>query len=135
MLHIKRQVMRKGVRIGMEKKEMVCICCPLGCILNVTIESEENINVTGNSCPKGKFYAISEITDPRRIVTSTVRVRGCNTPLVSVKTKTGIPKHKVMQCIEELASIELQAPVKTGDVVKTDIAGTGIDVIATKNIA
>ncbi len=119
----------------MEKKEMVCICCPLGCILNVTIESEENINVSGNSCPKGKSYAIAEITDPRRIVTSTVRVRGCNTPLVSVKTKVGIPKYKVMQCIEELACVELQSPVKTGDVVKADIAGTGIDVIATKDIA
>ena len=118
----------------MEKKQMVCICCPLGCMLSVTME-EENINVTGNSCPRGNTYAIAEMTDPRRIVTSTVRVKGCNTPLVSVKTKMGIPKHKVMQCIEELASIELQAPVKTGDVVKADIAGTGIDVIATKNIA
>lgn len=127
--------LKKGKVIRMEKKEMVCICCPLGCMLNVTIEAKENISVTGNSCPRGKTYAIAEVTDPRRIVTSTVRVRGCNTPLVSVKTKAGIPKYKMMQCIEELASIELQAPVKTGDVVKTDIAGTGIDVIATKNIA
>jgi CxxC motif-containing protein len=119
----------------MEKKEMVCICCPLGCMLSVTMEAKENISVTGNSCPRGKTYAIAEVTDPRRIVTSTVRVRGSNTLLVPVKTKTGIPKHKVMQCIEELAAIELQAPVNTGDVVKADIAGTGVEVIATKNIA
>ena len=121
--------------ISMEKKEMVCICCPLGCMLNVTMGAEENINVTGNSCPRGKTYAIAEVTDPRRIVTSTVRVRGSNAPLVSVKTKTGIPKHKVMQCIVELSTVELQAPVNTGDVVKVNVAGTGIDVIATKNIA
>ena len=119
----------------MEKKEMVCICCPLGCILSVTQEGEENILVTGNSCPRGKTYAITEITDPRRIVTTTVRVRGCNMPVVSVKTREGIPKNKMMQCIKELEAIELQAPVKDGDIVKADIAGTGIDVIATKNIA
>ncbi len=117
----------------MEKKEMVCICCPLGCILSVAVE--EKISVEGYSCPRGKAYAIDEVTDPRRIVTSTVRVRGCNTPMVSVKTKAGIPKHKVMQCIKELSAIELQAPIHMGDVVKADIAGTGIDVIATKNIA
>lgn len=119
----------------MDKKEMVCICCPLGCMLSVTMEAEKVINVTGNSCPRGKTYAIAEVTDPRRIVTTTVRVKGSNMPLVSVKTKEGIPKQKVMQCMEELAHIELQAPINSGDIVKADIAGTGIDVIATKNIA
>ena len=119
----------------MEKKDMVCICCPLGCILSVMQEEEDKILVTGNACPRGKTYAITEITDPRRIVTTTVRVRGCDMPLVSVKTKEGIPKNKMMQCIKELEAIELQAPVKDGDIVKADIAGTGIDVIATKNIA
>ena len=119
----------------MEQKEMVCICCPLGCILSVTQEEEEKILVTGNSCPRGKTYAITEITDPRRMVTTTVRVRGCDMPFVSVKTREGIPKNKMMQCMKELAAIELQAPVNNGDLVKADIAGTGIDVIATKNIA
>lgn len=119
----------------MEKKEMICICCPLGCRLNVTMEEERVIEVTGNSCPRGSSYAIAEVTDPRRIVTSTVRVKGSNIPMVSVKTKDGIPKQKMMQCIEELAGIELKAPIHAGDVVKVDIAGTGIDVVATKNIA
>ncbi len=119
----------------MERTEMVCICCPLGCILNVTQEEKEKILVTGNSCPRGKTYAVNELTDPRRIVTTTVRVRGCGIPMVSVKTREGIPKNKMLQCIQELAAIELQAPVKNGDIVKADIAGTGIDVIATKNIA
>ncbi len=119
----------------MDKKEMVCICCPLGCMLSVTQDEEERLLVTGNSCPRGKTYAITEMTDPRRIVTTTVRVKGCDIPMVSVKTKEGIPKNKMMQCIKELAAIELQAPVHNGDIVKADIAGTGIDVIATKNIA
>lgn len=118
----------------MERTEMVCICCPLGCMLSVTQEDKE-ILVTGNSCPRGKTYAVTEMTDPRRIVTTTVRVRGSGIPMVSVKTKDGIPKNKMMQCMKELADIELQAPVKDGDIVKADIAGTGIDVIATKNIA
>ena len=119
----------------MEKKEMVCICCPLGCMLSVTQDEEEKILVTGNSCPRGKTYAITEMTDPRRIVTTTVRVKGSDVPMVSIKTKEGIPKNKMMQCIKELAEVELQAPIHNGDIIKADIAGTGIDVIATKNIA
>ncbi len=119
----------------MEKNEMVCICCPLGCMLNVTQEGEGNILVTGNSCSRGKTYAITEMTDPRRIVTTTVRVKGSDIPMVSVKTREGIPKNKMLQCIKELAEIEIEVPVRSGDVIKADIAGTGIDVIATKNIA
>lgn len=119
----------------MEKKDMVCICCPLGCMLNVTQDDQNKILVTGNSCPRGETYAITEMTDPRRIVTTTVRVKGSDIPMVSVKTKEGIPKNKIMECINELAAIELQAPVNNGDIIKADIAGTGIDVIATKNIA
>jgi CxxC motif-containing protein len=104
-------------------------------MLSVMQEEKEKILVTGNSCPRGKTYAMTELTDPRRIVTTTVRVKGCGIPMVSVKTKEGIPKNKMLQCIQELAAIELQAPVNNGDIVKADIAGTGIDVIATKNIA
>ncbi len=118
----------------MEKKEMICICCPLGCRL-ITVVEDDNISVTGNSCPRGKTYAITELTDPRRIVTSTVRVRSCDAPVVSVKTKEGVPKHKMQECIRELAVIELQAPVYAGEVVKENIAGTGIAVVATKDIA
>lgn len=118
----------------MEKREMICICCPLGCRLSTVVE-EDNISVTGNSCPRGKNYAVMELTDPRRIVTSTVRVRSCDTPVVSVKTKEGVPKCKMQECIRKLAAIELQTPVYAGDVVKENIAGTGIAVVATKDIA
>ncbi len=118
----------------MAKKEMICICCPLGCMLTVTTETEGNIVVTGNSCPRGVTYAKLETTDPRRIVTSTVRVKNASAPIVSVKTREGIPKDKIIPCIEELADIELEAPVCTGDVIAVNIAGTGVDVVATKSI-
>lgn len=119
----------------MAKKEMICTCCPLGCMLTIMTEKEGKISVTGNSCPRGLTYAQLEMTEPRRIVTSTVRVKSSAIPMVSVKTKEGIPKDKMTQCIEELADIEIQAPVFAGDVIAVNIAGTGIDVVATKNIA
>ncbi len=118
----------------MEKREMICTCCPLGCRLSAVME-EDKISVTGNSCPRGKTYAATELTDPRRIVTSTVRVKSYNTPVVSVKTKEGVPKDKMRECIRELAAIELQTPVYAGEVVKENIAGTGIAVVATKDVA
>ena len=118
----------------MEKREMICICCPLGCRLSAVTE-EDKISVTGNSCPRGKTYAVTELTDPRRIVTSTVRVRNFDTPVVPVKTKEGVPKDKMKECVRELAAIELLTPVHAGDVVKENIAGTGIAVVATRDVA
>ncbi|MCR4586808.1 MAG: DUF1667 domain-containing protein [Lachnospiraceae bacterium] len=117
----------------METRELTCIGCPLGCALTVTMNGED-ITVTGNTCPRGAEYAKKEVTDPRRIVTSTVRVTGGSLPAVSVKTKSDIPKGKIEDCILALKNVSLTAPVHMGDVVLSNVADTGVDVIATKNI-
>ena len=38
------------------------------------LEVDENLNVTGNTCPRGKTYGIAEVTNPTRMITSTVRL-------------------------------------------------------------
>lgn len=76
-----------------------------------------------------------ELTDPRRIVTSLVRVQGGELPVVSVKTAADIPKDKIMECIKVLKNIDLAAPVRMGDVVAENVCGTGVNVVATANIA
>ena len=117
----------------MEKKEMICICCPLGCALTVTEENGE-LKVIGNTCNRGEEYGKKEATNPTRIVTTSVRVKNGVLPVVSVKTEQDIPKGKIMKCIEILREIEVDAPVHIGDVVAENVAGTGIKVTATKNI-
>lgn len=119
----------------MEKKEFVCIRCPLGC--NITVETREGEikSITGNTCPRGADYVTKELTDPRRIVTSLVRVRGGELPVVSVKTSSDIPKDKIEDCIRVLKGIELQAPVRMGQVVAENVCGTGADVVATRGDA
>ena len=114
--------------------ELTCIGCPLGCPLTVTMEGKEVVEVIGNTCPKGAIYAKKEVTNPTRIVTSTVRVTGGCCPMVNVKTASDIPKEKIFECVEALKDIILVAPVKIGDVVLEDVAGTGVDVIAARNV-
>ncbi|TDT61366.1 DUF1667 domain-containing protein [Fonticella tunisiensis] len=116
----------------MEVKKMICINCPLGCSLEITIDGEE-INVSGNKCKRGREYGISEIKDPRRIVTSTVRVLNGDKMLVSVKTSREIPKKLIFDVMKEINGVKLKAPVSIGDIVIKDILGTGVDVVATSN--
>ena len=118
----------------MKTIERSCIGCPLGCPLTVTIEKNEVTNVSGNTCPKGAAYAKKEVTNPTRIVTSTVRVSGGSCPMVNVKTAADIPKDKIFACIKELEEIVVPAPVRIGDVILKDVAGTGVDVIAARNV-
>ncbi|HJD39823.1 MAG TPA: DUF1667 domain-containing protein [Candidatus Blautia stercoripullorum] len=117
-----------------ETRELICINCPLGCGLTVTIKDGEVEKVQGNTCPKGEAYGKKEVTNPTRIVTSTVRVTGGALPVVSVKTASDIPKEKIMDCARVLKEIEVQAPVSIGDVVLEDVCGTGVPMIATKNV-
>lgn len=118
----------------MEKRELTCIGCPLGCMVTVTMEGETIQEVTGNTCKRGDTYARKEVTQPTRIVTSTVYVEGGDHPTVSVKTKSDIPKEKIFDCVRALKGIKLMAPVEIGDIIVGNIAGTGVDVVATKNV-
>lgn len=115
-------------------KKLTCIGCPLGCALTVEVEQDEVIFVSGNTCPRGDAYARKEVTDPTRIVTSTVRVTGGSAPVVSCKTKTDIPKGKMFDVTNALRSVSVTAPVHIGDVLLRDVAQTGVDVVATKNV-
>lgn len=117
----------------MEVRELICIGCPLGCPLTVTMGDE--ITVKGNTCKRGEDYAKKEVTNPTRIVTSSVHVKGGEIEMVSVKTRSDIPKGKIFAIMEEIRQVTVEAPVAIGDVVVPDCAGTGVDVIATKDVA
>lgn len=119
----------------MEHVQLTCIGCPLGCEMTVTREGSEIQAVTGNTCPNGEKYARKELTNPTRIVTSTVRVSGGQLPVVSVKTASDIPKGEVFACIRALGDVDVPAPVVMGQVILSNVAGTGVDVVATKNVA
>lgn len=119
----------------MEERNLICIGCPMGCPLTVSMEQGKVIHVTGNTCKRGDVYARKEVTDPTRIVTTTVKVTGGTEAMVSVKTKTDIPKGKIFECVRDLKDVCIKAPVHIGDVVLENVAGTGVEVIATKNIA
>ena len=118
----------------MEKRELICINCPMGCPLTVTMENGEVVRVTGNTCRRGEIYGRKEVTNPTRIVTSTVKVEGGSAPRVSVKTKSDIPKGMIFDCVRALKDVAVKAPVRIGDVVLENVAGTGVDIVATKTI-
>ena len=118
----------------MKTVNLICIGCPLGCPLTVEMEGDEVKAVSGNTCPRGDAYARKELTNPTRIVTSTVRVAGGKLAMVSVKTASDIPKGKIFDCVKALKDVEVKAPVKIGDVILENVAGTGVNIIATKNV-
>ncbi len=115
------------------ERQITCINCPVGCRLQVTLEEGQVVAVEGHGCKRGETYARQECVAPARMVTAAVPVAGRKTP-VSVKTRIPIPKEQVFPCMQQLAKLALQAPVRMGDVVLADICGTGVDVIATKTV-
>jgi CxxC motif-containing protein len=117
-----------------QRRELTCIRCPKGCQITVTIEHGAVTDVTGNTCPRGEEYARKEVTNPTRVVTSIVPVDGSPTcAMASVKTAGDVPKDKVLDVIDALRPVRLQAPVRIGDVVLADVCETGVDVVATKD--
>lgn len=114
---------------------LTCIRCPKGCQVTVTLEGRQVTAVTGNGCPRGDAYARKEVTDPTRVVTTVVPVSGSAVArMVSVKTAGDVPKAKVLDVVRALSGVSMAAPVHIGDVVLADVCGTGVDVVATKDV-
>jgi CxxC motif-containing protein len=113
-------------------KELVCIVCPKGCRLHV--DDENGYTVTGNSCPRGAEYGKNEIQNPTRVLTSTVRLSGGAYRRCPVKTEKAVPKGKLLDIMKELNHVEVASPVSIGQVVLTDAAGTGVNVVVTKSL-
>ena len=114
--------------------EMICITCPVGCTLQVTHNGETLLHVDGNTCSRGLGYVERELTDPRRMVATTVRVRGGLHPLVPVCTVEPFPKPRSFELLGALSHIEIEAPVKMNQVVLEDALGTGVDVVASRDM-
>jgi NADPH-dependent 2,4-dienoyl-CoA reductase/sulfur reductase-like enzyme/CxxC motif-containing protein len=110
--------------------ELICIVCPKGCHLQVDVNN--NFAVTGNNCERGEAYGKQEISNPTRIITSTVCAAGGSIARMPVKTDKTIPKAKIFEAMKLLDGIEVNAPVKLGDVIVPDICGTGAKFISTR---
>ena len=112
---------------------MICINCPKGCELDVERTADGTITVKGHTCPRGEAYGRAELENPTRMVTGLVRVAGMRKPL-PVKTKSPVAKGKISDVLFAMHQATVQLPVRIGDVIVADVAGTGVDLVATANM-
>jgi len=115
-------------------EKMICITCPMGCSVEVTREGQTLLSVDGNTCKRGEDYVRRELTDPRRMAATTVRVKGGIHPLVPVYTAQAFPKPRLFELLDALRQVELEAPVAMGQVVLANALGTGIDILASREM-
>lgn len=115
-------------------REMICIVCPVGCRLQVDERPDGEIIVMGNGCNRGVPYAKKELTNPTRVITSTVKIKGGIHKRLPVKTSTDIPKGLNFDVMRELESIEVVSPIKVGTVLIKNVLGTGADIVATRDM-
>lgn len=111
---------------------LICITCPKGC--HLTVDEENDYAVTGNACPRGAEYARNELLHPVRMITSTVRVQGAAIPRLPIKTDKPLPKEKMFDCMQLINTLDVQAPVKVGQVLAANILGTDVNIVATKTL-
>ena len=117
-----------------EKREFVCISCPIGCRLEAEQIEDGSFTVTGNQCPKGEDYAREEINTPKRIVTTTVVLEGAQRLRVPVRTDLPLPVEKIQALLYRLHGMSLKGPVSRGNIVVEDFERTGVNVIASLSV-
>ena len=120
--------------MGVEKRHFTCVTCPVGCEIDVELQDGRVVSMEGNKCDKGEEFILQELEEPMRILTTTVRLKGARWAMLPVRTDAPLPRRLLFQAIEELAGVELRAPVKLYDVVLENVAGTGANIVATRNM-
>jgi len=115
-------------------KKMTCIECPKGCALEVDIENCRAVKISGNECPKGEKYAISEVENPMRILTATVLAEGLSVKMVPVRTSRPIPKSRIIEAMEQIRKIRVNRPVSVNEVIVKNFLGIDVTLIATRDI-
>lgn len=118
-----------------EVLEMICVTCPRGCGMTVRRDENGEIQVSGNFCPRGVQYARAELTDPRRMIASTVRVRNGVHAVLPVATDAPLPKKLIFDLTRILKDVIVDAPIKMGEVVLRDVVGTGVNIRASRDLA
>lgn len=114
--------------------ELVCIVCPNGCRLTAEKAADGSITLSGNRCPRGRDFALGELTHPMRSLTTTVAASLPGIPVVPVRTKGEVPKEKLREVMAACNAFTLTHPVACGDVLLENVAGTGAAVIATRTL-
>ena len=112
---------------------ITCIVCPMGCPLVVT-KIDNEYKVEGNTCKRGEKYGVEELTNPRRVITTTVKLKNSYLNLLPVKTEDSVAKGLIFQIMEELDRIEVMPPINVGDIIVENILGTGVNIVSTKCI-
>lgn len=116
-------------------KELTCVRCPLGCKVRIEYTAKkEVIDVSGNKCPRGREYAIQEISDPHRILVTSVKVKNGKYNLASVKTTDAIPLRLFDEAMKIIEKIVIEAPVNRGDTIIKNLLETGVDLIITRSV-
>lgn len=115
-------------------RKMTCIVCPMGCQMTIEEKNDNTYAVSGNTCKRGPKYAISELTNPTRIIPTTVVIKNAVVPRLPVKTANPIPKQKIFDAMALINQVVVEAPVQSGEVVLKDLLGLGIDVVCTKSM-
>lgn len=120
----------------MEKREMICIVCPVGCHLEIieNKESESGYSVTGATCKRGQIYGIKELSNPTRTLTSTVKLKGGTIPRIPVRTDKEVPKNRIFDCMKIINEIILEVPVKSGQILAENILGLNVNIISSRSV-
>ncbi len=116
------------------KRYFTCIMCPIGCEIDVETENGKVISVKGNRCPQGKAFALRELKEPMRVLTTTVKIEGADYVMLPVRTDRPVPKRKIFEIMREVSKITVKAPVRIYDVISENICGSGANLVATRSM-
>jgi CxxC motif-containing protein len=117
-----------------EQREYICVTCPVGCTIQAVVEGQELVELKGQACQRGEAFVREELTSPRRMLTTTVRVRGGHLPLVPVRSTAPLPQSLIVDIAALLREVELDAPVDEYQVVLAGALGTGVDIVTSRSM-
>lgn len=117
----------------MEPVNKVCIVCPRGCMLKAE-EIDGELVISNQSCPRGPVYLKQELVQPKRMLTTTIKVLGSKQKCLPVYASEYVDKEDVGDFIKYLKTLTVSAPIENNQIILDSINGKKVEIRASKQL-
>lgn len=130
------KLMKPEENPALEKKNITCITCPLGCKLDIVLDKRTGdiISNKGWQCKKGIKFAEEEIKNPVRLLTTTISICSEKNSRLPVRSLSAVPKDMLESLVNEVKKIKISAPVLRGQVLAENLLGCKVKIISSATV-
>ena len=118
---------------NMKERIFVCAGCGRACRIEARESEAGAYEFAGNACGRGADLALAELTDPRRIVSTSIATIFPEKPRLRVRIDE-VPEPLLLEAMDAVDEFSATRRLTAGSLVAENFLGIGLRVVALEDL-